>query len=672
MGTLRCLHCRTPLNIADETLDQDVSCPTCGSRSPFSVPAEQKTQTVRTVIGRFELLEPVGKGQFGTVWRARDTRLERIIALKVPRREELDLHTRHIFQRDANAAAALNHPNIVRVYEVLEEDGQIYIVSEFINGDDLKVCLGSDAFSTWQEVVRFMISTAEAVHYAHGRGIIHRDIKPGNILVDGVHQPHLTDFGLAKIESYEKSLTVFGDQLVGTISYMSPEQAANVHNLDHRSDVFSLGVILYEMLTRHRPFSGEGLDIVDKVRHHDPVKPRALTPELPRDLETVCLKALEKDPATRYQTALELAEDLKRCLAGQPTIARPVTRRELASRWIRKHVTIAIILMTALLGTVAAAATFFRTQSTVLVELTSVPAGAEFAIFPLDPVTAQPIDEKVVHTARSQLNLTPGDYWVTAKLENGRFQEVYRHVPRDPYKNTVLPALFPHRMWWRDDNGVVQLPKIFIPESSVNEGMACFRENDPAGKPAFYLESHEVSIDAFKKPFKGSLPGNFKIPDSGPLPLTGMPFDYAVWYAELVGKRLPTDSEFEFAATNGGASRFPWGDREVSIPRNKLSSVDELTFDVTLTNPPVYGLVSNADEFTATPHMVGRIGINAPTKLLEIPRDGRPVGAFSVGLFDLVSVRGTEDAATSRSGISKEVVGHNVGFRCARSKTPKW
>jgi tRNA A-37 threonylcarbamoyl transferase component Bud32 len=292
-------------------------------------------------IGDYELLEAIAQGGMGVVYKARQVSLNRIVALKMILKGEL-ASPRDVerFRSEAEAAGNLDHPNIVSIYEVGEHEGQQYYAMRFVDGTSLADYPRSDV----RHEANLLATVARAVHHAHQRGILHRDLKPSNILVDAPGTPLVADFGLAKWMTGGRSggdVTVSG-ALIGTPRYMAPEQAAGRKDLSVAADIYSLGVVLYERLTGRTPFAGESmLEILRQVRETEPPRPSSLVPRLDRDLETICLKCLEKEAAKRYPSAEELAAELERWLRGEPILARPVGRAERTWRWCRRNPVVA-------------------------------------------------------------------------------------------------------------------------------------------------------------------------------------------------------------------------------------------------------------------------------------------------------------------------------------------
>ena len=314
-------------------------------------------------FGDYELLEEIAHGGMGLVYKARQLSLNRIVAVKMILAGRLATPTDvQRFRTEAGAAANLQHPNIVAIHEVGEHDGRHYFSMDFVEGQNLADLVRENPLSP-ARAARYAKSIAEAIQHAHDHCTLHRDLKPSNVLIDELDQPRVTDFGLAKRLQSDANLTLTG-QMLGTPGFMPPEQADRQHGeVGPRSDVYGLGAILYFLLTGRPPFSADTLEATfAQVLQTEPAPPRMLNANVPRDLETICLKCLEKDPGRRYHSAQALAEDLERFLEGEPILARPISTSGKVWRWCHRNPRLAgalgmilMLLITVAVGSTVAA-----------------------------------------------------------------------------------------------------------------------------------------------------------------------------------------------------------------------------------------------------------------------------------------------------------------------------
>lgn len=616
----RCPNCLQQIRVddtADETEEtQDVvTCPSCNSQ--FNLASQENTVAALIEgarIDHFEIRRRLGEGTFGAVYLAWDTELEREVALKIPRGSDLRGDSSKLFLREARAAAGIEHPNVVGVHEIGQYNGSIYIACQYIDGITLREHMSACPASFEQMTARLM-KILIAIHHFHEKGVIHRDIKPANILLDENDEPYVADFGLARREMPEEVTVTKSGHIVGTIGYMAPEQArGEIQSLSNRTDVYAIGVILYEMLTEQRPFTANSSHtVLHNIINHDPKPPRKLNPRVPHDLQTICLKALEKDQARRYQSAKEMADDLERFLNKQPIVAKPPTLLDVTLKLISRN-----RLTTLLLVAVVSLSLF-----AVLRRDTPPPGSIPVTISVNDPEAElewELYDDflkipnrtpfKATSISDETVWLKPGLYRVSGRNPQGARHVVWRTIP-DSADEPSREVMYPQSSWDVKDGEVVLLPFQLFNDKDIVDATASIRGGKTTfgyGKKIveskhqfevkdFHIGINEVSVERFKavlnRPFREGANRTYLemlIQKYGPIdhlndddPVRGFHIEVAQLYCELSGTRLPTTHEWEYVATNGGTTEFPTGDHPAAAtPQEwKILSTTAATPDTT-------------------------------------------------------------------------------------------
>ncbi|MCA9034625.1 MAG: protein kinase [Planctomycetaceae bacterium] len=706
----RCPNCRNPIVIEEHdesvgasqaTLDA-ITCPSCNSK--FSLSAEETTTYIPEKgmsIGHFDVRQVLGEGAFGTVYKCLDTELNRFVAVKVPREGRVSQDSAALFMREARAAAAINHPNVISVYEVGQYGDGFYIASEFIDGIALSEVLKLRTFPP-REAGQLMIKLLRAVQVFHDKGIVHRDLKSGNILIDTSYEPHIADFGLARRENPQEITVTQTGKIIGTPAYMSPEQArGDVKGTTATSDQYSLGVIFYELLTNDRPFRAtNSRTLLHSILTDEVRSPRSVNASVPKDLDTICCKALEKDPACRYDSVGEMADDIQRYLDGHTITARPAGIGLKARRWCERNPWVAALSVVIGILAVATAALLSREPEVLppVIRIEAPPVKthnvrmaftmsggqipgrpvAKWTVVPLEPKAAQPIESEIVRFESDgdlTMPLKPGRYLFVVSISDFGFHEVFRRVPEDP---TELSQVYSVEKWSMNAEGEVVLPPVNIWQRElITSGMvkvsggefsmgADIEVVSPVHRRRvddFYIDPAEVTLRDFRATRISSTEFT---EDQARMPMTGISWLTAASYAEAIGKRLPLEAEFEFVATNGGTTEYPWGDNPDLIPPTGVISVETNTIDI-CRNWPIRGLCSNASEWTwDTPAPYPGTQTKAPA-IHRLMHESRVIrGAAPEDAPREMAIR----VSRFRRRLDAEMSDPKVGFRCCVSDKP--
>ncbi len=618
---------------------------------------------------RFLVTGVLGQGAFGTVFRAHDNVLVRDVAIKFPNRQLVDLD---LFLREARTASHLKHTNIVRIIDFGKSSGQSYIVSELIEGATLRNWIHEDRRDL-KAKCQMMIGICEGVRHAHEHQVIHRDIKPGNIMVNRQSVPHLLDFGLSHSRTMRPDDAINEGQPIGTPAYMAPEQVTgDVESINERTDIYCCGVLFYQMLTLQLPFTGSEPKIFEAIRSEPPAPPRQHDKAIPLALERIVLKMIEKNPADRYQSIGKVLDDLKSFLDGRKTSLERFPDARVTGSFLRRHAgaLVALLLGAALIGFAVWASNRESAASVVTrVVLDTIPPGGELLWTLVDPAalgTGSP--DPVSTSGGATTPLVAGLYRVTAR-SHGKSLEVFRTVPDRDESGVVTRFGVPCKhCQWTLEKGIAWLePVDLTPVSTSAEGMvtidggrAIMGVTDGASLPAFFSR-REVSIELFQidanevttRDVLRVFPNAQIAAVNGEAAARAVSWDVATAYAEAIGKNLPTIWEVAWVATDGGQTKFPWG--------NQRWSGDDPDMDQTNGAPAVRHLVTGVDEWSESPLSTFRQGE------LIVPGNNQRMAVLRS--LEHVDPERRADCPTAMHLLEFHSIDHpaeNLGFRCVR------
>jgi serine/threonine protein kinase len=692
---MNCAECNVDLNDATLLKDGGCQCPNCGHLNYQASHGEEETATFAassplgpSLQGRFEINKIAGRGSYGIVYRAWDKKLQRFVAVKVPLGK---LNDSELFLREARAASHLRHRNIVTIFDIISANGHSCIISDFIDGISMRMWLERNPLSC-DAACKLMIVIARAIEYAHGMGVVHRDIKPGNIVISPDNEPHILDFGLSHSRSRNLEPIAKHGQPIGTPAFMAPEQVrGDIMHVGPQTDCYALGVILFQMLTRRLPFYGESKVIYESILNTAPPELSELLPAIPPSLNAIVHKSLEKQPEKRFQNAGEFADELERFVKGQRVLCYSGFDARHASKVLRRNVL--GLATVGLAGGLGGALFWIYRKRTIEEPIRNVQVACNGTTSKLlwsliDSTTGSPVtDEPTETVSNGKIKLRPGFYRVIVR--DGADQcEYFRTVPQQGAMARIdIDGVRPNHLFWRIRSGQVELPMFgFVPSQQVQEGMVFFAGGSLTtqtdlglalgGKThtlqSFLMDSREVTFGQMREQFPDLRIARDQ-PDSAIA--NRLTFDMALAFAESVGKSLPTFWEYLWAATNQSKTKYPWGDdakfaeaywSQTGVDREKNSSAKE-DFDRTLSNPSVFGLYSSVGEWTESPAPVfpkiGSQQFTSPTNGGNLLMERAVVGMPREILTEQTPQKLRPDLFEFRT---VNFASRFIGFRCVR------